>query len=442
MSFKINITSEYGRYFRISWAMSWPMILIMLFEFVISMTDVFIAGRLGKEYQAAVGFSMQVYFVFIVVANSLTVGAVSVVSKLYTSGKTEELYRAVYSILLSVIITGSIFGVLGFLLTRPVILLLNIPEDVKRYAIPLTRIYSIGLIFHYVLINSNGVLRATGGVKKSLLTMGLVCIFNVFLNFFFVFHTSLGFHGIAASTAMSVVLGAIINFRSLRKFCMSVKIFSRELIKKVVAVGWPSGLQQVSWQTAGTVLFLILSALPGNNTEIIAAFTNGSRIESLIFLPAFAFNMANAVVIGNLMGAGKGEEAFRSGIVTAVMAVIFILFLSVAVYLAVPSVAGFLSDDATVIEETVRYIRISIISEPFMAMAVVLGGALNGAGDTRGVMFIIISGVWLVRIPLAFLLGILIGLGAPGVWWSMNASIFVYSLFLLRRYLKGRWLDL
>ena len=56
------------------------MTLIMFFEFVIGLTDVFVAGRVGKDIQAAYGFVIQFYFIFIVVANALTVGTVSVVS--------------------------------------------------------------------------------------------------------------------------------------------------------------------------------------------------------------------------------------------------------------------------------------------------------------------------------------------------------------------------
>jgi Na+-driven multidrug efflux pump len=76
-------------------------------------------------------------------------------------------------------------------------------------------------------------------------------------------------------------------------------------------IGWPIGLLQVLWQFASMVLFLILSTLPEQKIEILAALTTGLRIESAIYLPAFAFNLANAVVVGNLLGEKKEEEALR-----------------------------------------------------------------------------------------------------------------------------------
>ena len=73
------------------------MALIMFFEFLIGLTDIYIAGRFGKEVQAAYGFAVQLYFIFIILANALTVGTVSVVSRLFTSENREELTRAVFS---------------------------------------------------------------------------------------------------------------------------------------------------------------------------------------------------------------------------------------------------------------------------------------------------------------------------------------------------------
>ena len=69
-----------------SWSNSWPMIFIMFFEFLIGLTDIYIAGRVGKEIQATYGFVIQLYFIFIIVANVITTGTVSVVSRLFTAG--------------------------------------------------------------------------------------------------------------------------------------------------------------------------------------------------------------------------------------------------------------------------------------------------------------------------------------------------------------------
>jgi len=216
--------------------------------------------------------------------------------------------------------------------------------------------------------------------------------------------------------------------------------FSFVAIKKIVHIGWPAGLLQVFWQLAALVFYLILSQLPRHNIEGLAAFTNGIKVEAAIFLPAFAFNMAAAVLIGNLLGKKNKEEAFRSGLITAATGVVIVMALSVLAMIFARKIASLLSANAIVIEECARYIRISLIFEPFMAWGVILAGGLNGAGDTRGVMKIVALSIWLVRVPLSYILGLYLGLGAVFVWWSMNASVMVQTIFLTRRYLARKWL--
>ena len=102
-------------------------------------------------------------------------------------------------------------------------------------------------------------------------------------------------------------------------------------------------------------------------------------------------------------------------------------------------IAPLLSTDPIVVRECKRYIYIALISEPFMAWGIILGGGLSGAGDTRSVMIRVALSVWLVRIPLAYLLVAMFGFGAASVWWSMNISQFVQAFFLYRRYSNKGW---
>ena len=293
---------EIKNFFRESWSMSWPMTLIMFFEFMTGLADVYIAGKMGKEIQAAYGFIIQLYFVFIIVGNALTVGSVSIISRLFTAGNKDDLTEAIYSILCVSVGAGLVLGIGGIIFTGDIIALLNIPHTLKPLATPLGVIYSAGLLFHYILIQTNGILRACKMVKASMKTMVIVCICNIGLAFFLVFNTSLGYRGIAVATAISVCIGSFINVFRVWNLMDGRKQFSRVVTKNIINIGWPSGLAQVMWQAHSMAIFLILSSLPKNNVEILAALSAGLRIESAIFLPAFAFNMANAVVIGNLLG--------------------------------------------------------------------------------------------------------------------------------------------
>ena len=421
--------------------MSWPLTLIMFFEFLMGLTDVYIAGKVSKEIQATYGFVIQLYFVLIVIANALTVGTVSVVSRLFTSRNQNDLTQAVFSSLVAAAAAGIILAVAGMFFSPEIIRLVNIPEELKPLAISFIRIYSIGLLFHYLLINCNGILRSCDRAKDSLKTQALVCVLNIALNFFLVFHTPLGFRGIATATASSVFVGSLVNLWKVRSLMPRGKDFSLDLVKRMVIIGWPIGMLQVLWQLSSMVLFLILSALPEHRVEILAALTTGLRIESVIYLPVFGFNMANAVIVGNLLGEKREEDAFRSGFITAAIGVVIVTVMVIAVILNARWIASSLSHNEMVIRESMKYIYISLISEPFMAWGIILGGGLNGAGDTRSVMNRVALSVWLVRIPLSYIFVVLFGFGPVAVWWSMNLSQFVQAFLMSKRYFEREWLS-
>ncbi len=423
------------------WSVAWPMTLIMFFEFLIGLTDIYVAGRVGKEVQAAYGFVIQLYFVFIIVGNALSMGAVSVVSRIFTSNDNEKLTESIYSTMVTTVAVGFVLGAAGFFLTPSIIHLVNIPAPLKPIAVPLARIYAAGVVFHYVLINTNGILRACKRIKASLNTMAVVCFCNIFLNFYIVFGTSIGFLGIALSTAISVCVGSLLNIRHVRPLMADLRKYSARTMKRIVNIGWPMGLLQVLWQLNSMVIFLILSTLPRHSVETLAALAAGLRIESAIFLPAMAFNMANAVIVGNLLGENRKEDAFRGGLITALMGVGVVTFLTALVVLNARWIAPFLSTNSIVIAESITYIYIVMMSEPFTALWMGLGGGLNGAGDTRGIMLIVGLVVWLVRVPLIYLFVVILGFGAVSVWWSMNLSQFLMALFVTRRYWQKKWLN-
>jgi MATE family multidrug resistance protein len=240
-----------------SWSMSWPMTLIMFFEFLVGITDVYIAGRVSKEIQATYGFVLQFYFVFIVVANALTVGTVSVISRLFTSGNPRELSQAIFSSVLAAAFAGAVLSLVGFRFAPDLINLLNLPQELKHFGEPFIKIYSVGLLFHYALINCNGILRSCNRVKTSLKTMALVCLVNITLNFLLVFHTPFGYRGIALATAISACIGSAVNLVHVRRLMIRGMRFSPKLVNQMVQIGWPMGLLQILWQVTSMVLFLL-----------------------------------------------------------------------------------------------------------------------------------------------------------------------------------------
>jgi len=113
--------------------------------------------------------------------------------------------------------------------------------------------------------------------------------------------------------------------------------------------------------------------------------------------------------------------------------------MAVVIFINADYFASFLTKDPAVLAETARYLRIMMFSEPFMALSLILGGGLQGAGDTRGSMWVIVIGMWSIRLPLAILLALVLGYGAVGVWVAMISSMTVQGLLMARRFYQGRW---
>jgi putative MATE family efflux protein len=421
-----------------SWAVSWPMTLIMFFEFLMGLADVYVAGKIGKEIQAAYGLAFQLYFIGFIPVIALTAGTVSVVSRLFTAqgeNSKQQLAESIFSSLLASFIMGIVVSAVGRLFSQTFITIIKTPLAIREQSNILFRIYSLGFIFEYFLVNSNGVLRSSGRVKVSLRNYFIMCVLNVILNFALAFKTPLGFRGIAVATVISVATAALLNFLSIKKL-LSYRKFNYANLKSMLNIGWPIGVLQILWNLSIVVIYSILARLPKGSIEIIAAFTNGLKVESAIFLPAFAFNLANAVVVGNLLGQEKKKEAFGAGVVTAFLGMAIIAFLSLAVILSAGYLVPFLSDNAVVIKNNLSYLYIILLFEPIMAWGIILAGGLVGAGHTKSVLVSVILAVWLVRIPLCYFMGIVLGYGAIGIWWSINISVALQSIFLSWVYLR------
>jgi len=212
-----------------------------------------------------------------------------------------------------------------------------------------------------------------------------------------------------------------------------------DLLKKIIRIGLPAALLQIAWSAGSVVLYNILGRLGEKSIIAIASITNGLRIEAIIYMPAFALNMAAAVLIGQNLGAGNHDRAENIGWKIALSGGVIISLMAFVVFIQAEQLASLLTKNADVMEETIRYLRITMVSEPFMAMSVILAGCLQGAGDTKTTMWIIIIAMWFIRLPLAYLLALILDFGATGVWVAMIISMMVQGILMTGRFRQGYW---
>jgi len=430
------------------WQLSWPMLLIMIFNFMVGFADIYVAGLINPEVQAAIGFISQLYFLLIIVANAISIGTVALISRNIGAGDIARATANAKQSLIFGFFVGAALTIAALVFAREIIAAAGFPSEISAIGETFLRIFAFALGPNYLLIISNAVFRASGEVKKPLITMFVVSAVTIIGDFGLVFGITplpkMGYPGIALATAIAATLGMTINFaffflnrwRTLYRRPWTISIAS---IKTIAKLGWPAVLLQIAWNAGSIVLYNILGRLGDARIVALASLTNGLRIEAIIFLPAFALNMAAAVLVGQNLGAKSPERAEAVGWKIAGAGVIFISAISIGIFIWARSFAALLTREPAVLAETTRYLRIMMFSEPFMALSLILGGGLQGAGDTRGTMRLVIFSMWLIRLPLAFLFALVLGYGAVGAWAAMITSMTIQGTLMARRFHQGRW---
>ena len=430
------------------WRMSWPMLLVMLLNFFVGLTDIYVAGFLGPQVQAVVGFVGQLYFFIIIVANAISIGTVALVSRAVGAGDHAEALKSAQQSLLFGLISAIALAAAGFIFRDIILSPAGFSGEVRTIARTFFALFTAALVPNYIVIIANAIFRAGGEVKLTLLAMAIISSMNIALNFLFVFGVAsfpgIGYRGIALATAVSMIMGMVVCLLLFRKsiwkdIFSGIGIVSFDLITRIIRISWPAVLIQISWNAGNIFLYSVLGRLGEMSIAGMAALTNGLRIEAVIYLPAFALNMAASVLTGQNLGAGEIDRAEKIGWKIMFSGVFFVTLMSIPMLLWPKVFSGLVSRDASVLEETARYLRITMLVEPFMAISVILAGCLQGAGDTKGAMAVIVTALWGIRLPLAFLLALTLGYGAAGVWIAMAVSMFFQSIGMTLRFRQGRW---
>lgn len=425
------------------------MILVMFFQFSIGIADVYVAGYMGTDVLAAVGYVGQLYFTLIILANGISVGTVSMVSQAYGAKSSEGVGNvASHSLVLGVAISGLLTG-LAQVYTAELVWVAGMPEGIQHTAEVFIRIFSLVLVPTYVMIISAGILRASGRIRIAMTNSAVAATLNVLgdlvLGFGWGPIPALGFRGIAWSSALASTVGMTLNL-----FCVSYgpngiswSSMVRPLsicLKNLIKLGVPTALQQTAWNTGTLVVYFLVGQLAMGQITALASMTAGLRIEAIIFLPIFAFNMACAVLTGNRLGAGDVAGARSGAKAAALLCLGIIIVPAFLIFVFAPFVSGLLSSDPEVLEEMTRYLRINMLGMPFLAVGITLGGALQGAGDTLGTMRIIFTGMWIVRIPLILVVMHVFRAGAMGIWWCMTFSTIIMCGLLMNRFRGNAWM--
>lgn len=431
------------------WELAWPQLLMMFFHFWIGFIDVYVAGLIGDQEQAVLGIITQVLLFFLILAMALSNGAVATVSQSLGAGKTQRAKRYVGLCLVLVLGAGALLLLFGLLFQERLIDLLQVPDKIRELTMSFLLIYLFLTPVYYLLIVSNAVFRAQKQVHIPLISMILVTGINAWADFGLCFGIlgmpELGSIGLAWATMLSVSCGCLFNLAILAKrgwlrpnFIPPLR-WIRAGLPYLWRVAWPAGLLQVLWNAGYLVLFAITASLPRQEVVALAAFAAGIRMESLLFLPALAFNMTASILVGHYLGSKDVSGARQIGLRTLGYGCGLITCMGAILWIFVPEIAAILTDKPLVEAEIMNYLYFNIAAIPFTGTSMILGGVFIGAGATKFNMLAIGGTVWLVRLPLAYLLGHFVLVSATGIWAAMLISQIVQASLMFFLFSFKQW---
>lgn len=438
----------HGGLWKAIWLMSWPLLISTVATSVVGVIDVQVSGYLTSAAQAAVGLAEHAIFLFVVFIFSVSVGTTAIVSREFGKGNTDSTLTATAQSLVVSVLSGLLLSVLALSFARFILpFFTRSPQVVEQGCLYLS-IFGFYMIPISVVCITGAAFRAIGDARTPLFIVVTDVVIHITGDYLTVLCNwpvpGLGVRGIAASAVTSATAAAVLSIVMLHRSPLKaslyrLNIFDWECQKRILKVGLPSAVQRLGWAGSVFALFFILSHVR-EHTAALASWAIGIRIESLLFMPLMALSLAVSSIVGQNLGAHKEERAIKAGWNVTFIGVLMMMVLGACMYFFANPVARVMSHDAITVGFSASYMRINSFSEPFLAVAMVLMGAMQGAGDTKANMWMSLTCNWLIRLPVAWWLAVVLNMGTDGVWYAMVTSVIVCALWCSLRFRSEKWL--
>jgi Na+-driven multidrug efflux pump len=208
----------------------------------------------------------------------------------------------------------------------------------------------------------------------------------------------------------------------------------------LLRLGVPNSLQSLMRNANVMILYRILSHTV---TPVVAqdSLGVGFQSEGLAFVPLIALMISTGAMVGQNLGARQPERAEQATLTSLKIALGLMFFACIAFLIVPERIIDFFSDDPMVIRSASLYLRINAVIQIFQS-GFVLIGCLRGAGDSMSPLYAHLGCQWLLRLPLAYLLAIPLGMQEKGVWIAMAVSSAIENMFYFWLFRRGKWKSL
>lgn len=422
-----------------------PLVLGNLFQLTYNAADSVIVGHyVGEGALAAVGTSAPLMNIVLLFISGLCMGASILMSSQYGSKDYELLSRQISTTFLAGCGFSLVFSILTIALARPLLKLIQVPDEVMGEASTYLRIIFLGILFTFIYNFLANTLRALGDSKTPLYFLMISAVLNIFGDILMVAVLGLGVMGSAVSTVVSEAVCCLLCGIYIKKEIPLLNlgkkwlVFDKSLLKKTVGYGSTSAMQQVCLQVGKAAIQAMVNT---QGVSVMAAFTAVNRVDDFAYTPQQNIGHAMTTFIAQNKGADHRErikKGFQSGIM---IEVVYSAFICAAILLGAPFIMGMFtnSEETEVISLGAAYLRRISFMYFLPGFTNGIQGFFRGMGDLKVTLYSTTMNM-IGRVAAVYVLLMLLSVGFVSMAWANLAGWIVMLLFevpLLIRQLKG-----
>lgn len=313
-----------------------PIFIGNVFQQLYSMADTVIVGKcVGTPALAAVGSTGTITFLILGFLMGLTVGFTVLTAQRFGAGDMDGMRKTVGSAAILSLVVSLVMTAASMLAMRPLMKLMNTPEDIFADAYTYVMIICAG-IFAQVLYNLlSCILRALGNSKTPLYFLILAALLNIVLDLILIINFHMGVAGAALATVISQGVSGLLCLIYIIRNVPLLRLQKEDwlpdvhLAKIQMGIGFPMALQY-SITAIGTMMMQSSLNLLGSLS--VAAFTAANKIEQVVTQAYVALGTTISTYCAQNVGAGnirRVRQGFQAstliGFAYSIFASIFIM---------------------------------------------------------------------------------------------------------------------